>query len=106
VSTTDVPNRDPREQPDADENSEQEWLDSGIPGPGGEGMIHPTPSQAEGDRETIENDLAMRHGSGEQGANPRYASDAGVGPDDVTYTPSQAEGDRETIDRDLEEKGM
>jgi len=37
---------------------------------------------------------------------PVYSSDAGIGPDDVTYTPSQAEGDRETIEGDLDEKGL
>lgn len=68
------------------------------------GMAHPTPSQAEGDRETIEQDLEQKEGG--QGGQERYSAGTSQDPDDVTYTPSQAEGDRETIERDLEEKGL
>jgi len=66
-------------------------------------MIHPTPSQAEGDREAIEEDLRQKEG---QGGQEGYASAAGLDSDDVTYTPSQAEGDRDTVDADLEDKGL
>ncbi len=59
--------------------------------------LQSTPSQAEGDRETVEQDLRERF---EQGGKPV----AGGG--DPISTPSQAEGDRDTIDRDLEEKGL
>lgn len=44
-----------------------------------------TPSQAEGDRATVERSL-------------------GEGQGDMVYTPSQAEGDRETVERNLEKK--
>ncbi len=54
-----------------------------------------TPSQAEGDRETVEQDLREMSG---QSARPV----AGGG--ELESTPSQAEGDRETIERDIEEK--
>ncbi len=57
--------------------------------------IRPTPSQAEGDRETVEQDLREKAG---QGAKPV----AGGG--EPLSTPSQAEGDRETVERDIEEK--
>ncbi len=56
-----------------------------------------TPSQAEGDRETVEQDLAGKFG---QGGKPV----AGGGQRETT--PSQAEGDRETVERDLREKGL
>jgi hypothetical protein len=55
-----------------------------------------TPSQAEGDRETVERDLNEK-----QGQRPATRND---GQDDVVYTPSQAEGDRGTVERDLQEK--
>lgn len=55
------------------------------------------PSKAEGDRETVEQDLAEKSG---RGGKPV----AGGG--DISTTPSQAEGDRETIERDLKEKGL
>ncbi len=57
----------------------------------------PTPSQAEGDRETVEQDLLEKSG---RGGKPI----AGGG--EPLSTPSQAEGDRETIERDLKEKGL
>ena len=61
------------------------------PAPGGK------PSQAEGDRETIERSLGER---GEQRDTTRQrASDSPPG------KPSQAEGDRETVEEDLREKG-
>ncbi len=56
-----------------------------------------TPSQAEGDRETVEQDLAQKAG---EGGKPV----AGGG--QLETTPSQAEGDRETVERDLREKGL
>jgi hypothetical protein len=56
-----------------------------------------TPSQAEGDRETVEQDLAAKSG---RGGKPM----AGGG--EPQTTPSQAEGDRETIERDLNERGL
>jgi hypothetical protein len=61
-----------------------------------------TPSQAEGDRDTIEQDLAEKL----EGAQPseRYATGRG-GEGDVVTTPSQAEGERNEVDEDLREKG-
>ncbi len=56
-----------------------------------------TPSPAEGDRETVEQDLAAKSG---RGGRPI----AGGGQPETT--PSQAEGDREMIERDLKEKGL
>ncbi len=56
-----------------------------------------TPSQAEGDRETVEQDLAQKF---DQSGKPI----AGGGQTETT--PSQAEGDREAIERDLREKGL
>jgi hypothetical protein len=56
----------------------------------------PTPSQAEGDRETVERSLGEEHG------NRAQTRDDGQG--DMVHTPSQAEGDRETVERNLEEK--
>ncbi len=64
-----------------------------------------TPSQAEGDRETIERDLAEKFGSqGAQSGEQRYATGQG-GQGDPVNTPSQAEGSRGEIDEDLREKG-
>ncbi len=56
------------------------------------------PSQAEGDRETV--DAAL----GEQGQSGA-ATTAPEGIPDPTAKPSQAEGDRETVDADLDERG-
>lgn len=55
-----------------------------------------TPSQAEGDRETVEESL----GEDESGRGDAWKGGQG----DMTPTPSQAEGEREKIERDLEEK--
>lgn len=69
------------------------------------------PSQAEGDRETVDAALeehGLDAGSGEQAADRRdTATDDGPGgsapaPGD---RPSQAEGDRATVDGDLRERG-
>ncbi len=54
-----------------------------------------TPSQAEGDREEVEQDLREKSG---QGGKPVTGGGSPVS------TPSQAEGDRETVERDIEEK--
>jgi hypothetical protein len=59
-----------------------------------------TPSQAEGDRETVERDLGD---PGDDNFGHRGAGEGG-GQGEVQPTPSQAEGDREEIDRDLREK--
>jgi hypothetical protein len=55
-----------------------------------------TPSQAEGDRETIERDL------GDPGDDNFGRQGGGQG--ERQPTPSQAEGDRETVEEDLREK--
>ncbi len=55
-----------------------------------------TPSQAEGDRGTVERDL------GDPG-DENFGKEGG-GKGQVQPTPSQAEGDRKEIDRDLREK--
>lgn len=55
-----------------------------------------TPSQAEGDRDTIEADL------GDPGDDNFGRLGGGQG--QVQPTPSQAEGDREQIERDLRER--
>lgn len=59
-----------------------------------------TPSQAEGDRETIERDL------GDPGDDNfgRSGAGAGGGQGQRQPIPSQAEGDREEIERDLRDK--
>ena len=73
-----------------------------TPSANAEGVdIHWTPSQAEGDRETIDNDLGEIEGSARQLNQTQLPE--GVGGDALS-TPSQAEGDRDTIDRDLEQK--
>ncbi len=56
-----------------------------------------TPSQAEGDRGTVERDL------GDPG-DENFGKEGG-GKGQVQPTPSQAEGDRGEINRDLREKG-
>ncbi len=57
-----------------------------------------TGSQAEGDRDTVEEDLEQKYG----GQTPRQQpADTGGHP---ISTPSQAEGDRDTVERDLNEK--
>jgi hypothetical protein len=82
-------NRQPRPEqhqvPDVDESPERD-----------------TPSQAEGDRDTIEADLAQKFGG--EGADERYDTGAG-GQGDPVNTPSQAEGNRGEIDEDLRERG-
>lgn len=55
-----------------------------------------TPSQAEGDRETVERDL------GDEGDDNFGKQGGGQGQEQPT--PSQAEGDRAEIERDLREK--
>ncbi len=55
-----------------------------------------TPSQAEGDRDTVEAD------EGDPGDDTFGRESGGQG--QVQPTPSQAEGDRKEIDRDLREK--
>jgi hypothetical protein len=55
-----------------------------------------TPSQAEGDRETVERDL------GDPG-DDNFGREGG-GQGERQPTPSQAEGDRQEIERDLREK--
>ena len=59
-----------------------------------------TPSQAEGDRETVERDLGD---GGDDNFGDRGAGEGG-GQGDVQPTPSQAEGERDTVERDLREK--
>lgn len=57
-----------------------------------------TGSQAEGDRDTVEEDIAQKY----DGKQPqRKPADTGGDP---LSTPSQAEGDRDTVERDLDEK--
>ena len=65
-----------------------------------------TPSQAEGDRDIVEADLAEKGLGDQPGAmGERYASGTG-GQGDIVTTPSQAEGDRDIIEADLAEKGL
>ena len=59
-----------------------------------------TPSQAEGDRGTVERDLGD---PGDDNFGHRGAGEGG-GQGRRQPTPSQAEGDREEIERDLREK--
>jgi hypothetical protein len=61
-----------------------------------------TPSQAEGDRESIEQDLAEKLDGAQPGSH--YAT-GGDGQGDIVTTPSQAEGERGEVDEDLREKG-
>ncbi len=66
-----------------------------------------TPSQAEGDRDTIEADLAQKLDGqtiAEGQGRPHYSTGAG-GQGDIVTTPSQAEGNRGEIDEDMDEKG-
>lgn len=63
--------------------------------PGGDDVTV-TPSQAEGNRETIERDL------GDAG-DDNFGRESG-GQGQVQPTPSQAEGDRQTVERDLRKK--
>lgn len=68
------------------------------------------PSQAEGDRETVDAALEA-HGLGAGGRQAADRQDAGAeaGPGKIAPAPgdhpSQAEGDRETVDEDLREQG-
>ena len=67
----------------------------------------PKPSQAEGDRATIEQDLAEkgqggRRASGQAGGLPSQQGDAQDY--DPQAKPSQAEGERSTVDEDLRQK--
>ena len=65
------------------------------------GQTPAKPSQAEGDRETVEQSL------GEQESNWAQPAGGGAGaPVDPMAQPSQAEGDRETVEEDLREKGV
>ena len=65
------------------------------------GQAPARPSQAEGDRETVEQAL------GEQESNWARPAGAGQGAaPDPAAQPSQAEGDRETVEEDLREKGV
>ncbi len=57
-----------------------------------------TGSQAEGDRDTVTEDIEEKYGSQQPRQKP---ADAGGEP---LSTPSQAEGDRDTVERDLDEK--
>lgn len=64
------------------------------------------PSQAEGDRDTVEEDLRRYEPAGSAGsaASPAPARRPAVGDDEEGYSvdkPSQAEGDRETVEDDL-----
>jgi hypothetical protein len=67
---------------------------------GDEGDMQFTPSQAEGDRDTIEGDLARNDVGGDRD-NTQYSTGEG-GQGDQLFTPSQAEGDRDTIEGDLD----
>jgi hypothetical protein len=67
---------------------------------GDEGDMQFTPSQAEGDRDTIEGDLA-RYDAGGDRDNTHYSTGEG-GQGDQLFTPSQAEGDRDTTEGDLD----
>lgn len=100
MASSNRPDQERHEHPDEqDEDAGQSLLQSGREGPGGQGMIHLTPSQAEGDRDAIEEYLDEK-----TGGHREYASSTGIDPENVQYTPSQAEGDRETVERDLDEK--
>ena len=64
------------------------------------------PSQAEGDRDTVEEDLRRHEPAGSAGSAdpPAPARRSAVADDDEGYSvdkPSQAEGDRETVEDDL-----
>ncbi len=64
------------------------------------------PSQAEGDRDTVEEDLRRYEPAGSAGGAdlPAPARRPAVAGDDEGYSvdkPSQAEGDRETVEDDL-----
>lgn len=67
-----------------------------------ESFARETPSQAEGDRDTIEQDVAEKLDGAQPGE--RYATGGG-GQGDLVITPSQAEGDRDVVEEDLREKG-
>ena len=67
-----------------------------------------TPSQAEGPRGLVEQDLREKSGQGQPGAkggkhqvDTEEETQKGM---NLVRTPSQAEGNRETVDEDLEEK--
>ncbi len=57
-----------------------------------------TPSQAEGGRDTVDEDLEEKASGRQEAQRP---DDAGG---QALSTPSQAEGDRETVEDDIEEK--
>ena len=66
----------------------------------GQGRTPAQPSQAEGERETVEQSL-QQHGQGGGGADRPAGADAATdraegGPDDPRAKPSQAEGERGT----------
>lgn len=82
--------------PQAKHNPEEPEPDYRVP----ENESHNTPSQAEGDRETIERDIEEKLGGGHQGE--QYSPATGGDP---LHTPSQAEGERDEVDEDLDEKG-
>ena len=69
----------------------------------GQGRTPAQPSQAEGERETVEQAL-REHGQGGGGADRPRGADASTegtegGPADPRARPSQAEGERETSGR-------
>ncbi len=67
--------------------------------------LRSTPSQAEGERATVEEDLRQR-GLSAEGAQMRTAEmSPPEGDMEGPELPSQAEGDRDTVDDDLAEKG-
>jgi hypothetical protein len=59
------------------------------------------PSQAEGDRETIEQDLHEKGQPNSSDARRNRRSGAATEGHETPDRPSQAEGDRETIEQDL-----
>ncbi len=57
-----------------------------------------TGSQAEGDRDTVQEDIEQKFGGKQPQQKP-----AGTGGDPLS-TPSQAEGDRDTVEDDVDQK--
>ncbi len=66
-----------------------------------EGQTPARPSQAEGDRETVEQSLGEQESNWARSTEDRTATGA-----DPMAQPSQSEGDRETVEEDLREKGV
>ncbi len=70
------------------------------PAHGDEELTQRTPSQAEGDRDTVEADIARKFGEAkpnEDEGRERYQTGGG-GQGDVVHTPSQAEGEEKDVE--------